>query len=180
MSEHSEGAKLVIAYPELTPIDDNKIQNYRNTHDELFFKVVDPHFTFVFAVFDVPDSEFISEVKTITKDTRKIPFVMRCATINKDEFRKVYHTFLVPDEGHSHILKLHNKLYSGKFKYHLRLDIDYIPHIGIGNSIDKHFCKKMADEWNERDFTIPGIISKLTIINYANNIVTKLDEINLL
>ncbi len=86
----------------------------------------------------------------------------------------------MPDEGYSQIIKMHDKLYSGKLKENLRLDIDFVPHIGIGNSKNKFACKKMVDELNEKDICINGIISNLTLVEYVNDKVTKLEDFELL
>ena len=59
------------------------------------------------------------------------------------------------------------------------MDIDFIPHIGIGNSKDKYKCKKMVDEWNENDFSIAGTISQLSIVKYENNIIEIIRQIKL-
>ncbi len=170
---------IVLAYPEIRKSDYQLIQNYRKEHDELFYSVVEPHFTVVFPVFDHSEKEFVAEVRKTVQGVEGFEFVLRCATINKDAFSNYYHTFLVPDEGYSHMVKLHDRLYSGLLKNNLRLDIDYIPHIGIGNSKDKFECKKMVDEWNEKDFAIKGTISELTIVNYNDNKVEKLEAIGL-
>ena len=114
-------AYLVLAYPELTSNDFDLIQNYRRDNDELFFKVVEPHFTIVFPVFDISQDEFTKEIKDKSSNLAKFDIVIRCATINKDAFNDYYHTFLVPDEGYSKIVKLHDKLYSDKLKNNLRL-----------------------------------------------------------
>lgn len=172
-------AYLVLAYPELTNENFDRIQSYRKDSDELFFKVVKPHFTIVFPVFDIPIEVFTREIKDKSVNLAKFDFIIRCATINKDTFSDYFHTFLVPDEGYSKIVKLHDKLYSDKLKNNLRLDLDFKPHIGIGNSIDKYACKKMVDEWNSIDFSISGRITHLTIVNYENNIVTELENIEL-
>lgn len=102
-------AYLVLAYPEITSDDFDRTQNYRRNNDKLYYKVVDPHFTIVFPVFD----------------------------------------------------------------------IDFVPHIGIGNSRDKYLCKKMVDECNKKDFSISGKITHLTVVNYENDTVTKIEEIEL-
>ena len=172
-------AYLVLAYPTLASKYFDQIQNYRKDHDELYFKIVEPHFTIVFPVFDISQDEFIREIKNKSVGLTKIDFVIRCATIKKDTFRDYFHTFLVPDEGYSRIVKLHDKLYCGKLKDNLRLDIDFIPHIVIGNSNDKSLCKKMVDKWNKREFSISGTISRLTIVKYEKDTVTKLSEIEL-
>ena len=170
---------LAIAYPHLSSTDFEMIQSYRKEHDELYYNVVPPHFTLVFAVAGMSSADFTTEIKRQLFRVRVIPFAIRCATINKDAFSSYYHTFLVPDEGNGKIIKLHDKLYSGALSAHHRLDIDYIPHIGIGNSKDKIKCKRMVDEWNKKDFAISGALATVDIIRYENSIVTTIDTIEL-
>lgn len=172
-------AYLVLAYPELSRKDYELIQDFRRENDELYYKVVEPHFTIVFPVFDIPEKDFINEVREKSKEVKSFSFSLRCATINKDAFNDYYHVFLVPDESYSNIVKIHDRLYSGLLKDNHRLDIDFIPHIGIANSLDKYKCKKLVDQWNSKDFEINGTVSKITIIKYENNVVTNLEEIRL-
>ena len=172
-------AYLVIAYPEIPKSDFDKIQSYRELNDKLYYNIVEPHFTIVFPVFDKEEAEFIEEIKFQTADFEKITFNLKCATIKKDAFSEYFHLFLVPDEGLSKIIKLHDKLYSDKLNGNLRLDIDFIPHIGIGNSLDKYLCKSMVDEWNKNDFSINGTIKELTIIKYEDNTVTNIEKLEL-
>ena len=172
-------AYLVLAYPEIAKPDFELIQDYRRTNDELFYSVVEPHFTIVFPVFDFSEKEFRSEVRATIDGFGKFDFVLRCGTINKDAFSDYFHAFLVPDEGYSQVTKLHYRLYSGKLKDNLRLDIDFIPHLGVGNSMDKYKCKRMVDEWNERDFEIKGSVSELAIVNYEDNKVERIEVLEL-
>ena len=168
---------LVLAYPDLNVINLALVQDHRKVYDNLYYDVVGPHFSFVFATDDFSEDVFTAEVLKQAADAWKIKFVCRCATISKDGFEETFHCFLVPDKGHSQIILLHDKLYSGLFKKNHRLDIDYIPHIAIGSSHDKLQTKMMVDQWNARDLTIDGVISKLSIIKYENNVVTLLKEI---
>ena len=39
---------VVLAYPEIAESDYERIQNFRKHHDELYYRVVEPHFTLVF------------------------------------------------------------------------------------------------------------------------------------
>ncbi|MBG6129221.1 2'-5' RNA ligase [Aquimarina sp. EL_43] len=172
-------AYLVLAYPEIKNADFDVIQNYRKENDQLFYHVVKPHFTIVFPVFDQTEIDFIAEIKKQAATCNSFDFVLRCATINKDAFNEYYHTFLVPDQGYSNIVKIHDKLYSGTLKENHRLDLDFIPHIGIGNSLNKLDCKKMVDEWNKDEFEIIGTVKTLTIAEYDNNNVRKVEEIKL-
>jgi hypothetical protein len=171
---------LVLAYPDLNEADYELIQDCRREKDSLYFDVVDPHFSFVFAVNDIEEEMFVQEATEKAKDQHKINFVIRCATISKDGFEDSFHVFLVPDEGHSSIIRLHDRLYSGLFKDHLRLDLDYIPHMAIGNSTDRFQSKQWVDGWNQKHLIIHGAISKLSIVKYEDNVVTLIKEIELL
>jgi hypothetical protein len=170
---------LLLAYPDLNAHDLALVQEHRKEYDSLYFDVVGPHFSFVFATDDFSEDVFTEEVVKQAGDARKIKFICRCATVSKDGFEETFHCFLVPDKGHSQVILLHDKLYSGLFRKNHRLDIDYIPHIAIGSSTDKLQTKMMVDQWNARDITIDGVISKLSIIKYENNVVTLLKEIAL-
>jgi hypothetical protein len=172
-------ALLVLAYPQLASEDYNQIQRYRKDNDELFYHVVEPHFTIVFPAFDLPQTDFVEEIREKAQDVPKFDFTIRCATINKDSFSDYFHVFLVPDEGYSRIVRLHDQLYSGKLFDNLRLDIDFVPHIGIANAADKLRCKKMVDAWNAADFAISGTISTLTIVTYENDTVETIEEVQL-
>lgn len=167
---------LVVAYPELSEEDFTLIENYRREHDTLY-DIIRTHFTLVFPVRDFSEKIFTEEIKKQLHGTEPFSFTLRSATINKDAFIDNYYTFLVPDEGHSKMIKLHDKLYSGRLSSYLRLDIDFIPHITIGNSTDIRVCKRMADDWNSHDFEITGKISSIDIVNYEQ--ATTLEKIKL-
>jgi hypothetical protein len=168
----------VVAYPELKPADHEMIQECRSRNNTLF-NVIGPHFTIVFSVADMPVADFIAEIKKQTGNITAISFRLRCAVINKDSFSNNFDAFLVPDEGFSSIVKLHDRLYSDKLAYHHRLDISYIPHISIANSPDAGAVKKIVDEWNEKDFLVAGTISVLDIVNYENRVITTVERIQL-
>jgi 2'-5' RNA ligase len=167
---------LAVAYPELSKNDFTLIENYRREHDSLY-DIIRTHFTLVFPVKDFSEKVFTEEIKNQLKEVQPFPFTLRSATINKDAFTENYYAFIVPDEGHSNIIKLHDKLYSGRLSSYHRLDIDFIPHITIGNSTDIKACKKMVDDWNSNDFEITGKISAIDIVNYE--LATTLEKIKL-
>ncbi len=169
----------VCAYPRLKRKDFKLIQDYRKENDKLYYSIVQPHFSFVFPVTRIKSKQFVSEILNKSKGFKYIDFEIRCAVINKDAFIDYYHLFLIPDKGYSDIVKLHDKLYSGILFNELRLDIDFIPHIGIANSKDKYKVKKWFDNWNKIDLSIKGTIDKLTVVDYTNSILTNMNEIKL-
>lgn len=172
-------AYTAIAYPEMSDTDYWRIQQYRRENDEWLFTVVEPHITFIFPVFEMPENDFTTEVEELCSNIHPIDFVFRCAIINKDSFSDYYHALLAPDEGFSRIVKAHDKLYSRNLKPYHRMDIDFIPHMGIGNSKDKKKCKQMVDEWNSNDFSIAGVVSRLSIVKYENDSVKNIKDIRL-
>lgn len=172
-------ALLVLAYPELSRNDFEEIQNFRSQHDALYYHVVQPHFTIVFPIENIPINIFKAEVISKAKAVNKFSFILRSAVVNKDALSNQYHIFLVPDEGFGSVIRLHDLMYSGTFKENHRLDIDFIPHIGIGNSTDKVAVKAWVDEWNSKDFSIKGQISSLTIVQYENGKVENLVNVRL-
>lgn len=175
----SESELLLIAYPDLKKSDFEKIQNHRELFDKESHAMVPPHFTFVFPVSDMEAGEFAKEVKKQIGDTRSIRFAIRCAAVNRDILNDCYHTFLIPDKGYSQMVKLHDRLYSEKLKAHLRLDIDFTPHITIGTAVDASSCKKMADDWNEKDPEIRGTIKFADIVQHSAGQVITLERIKL-
>ena len=172
-------ALLIIAYPNLKQEDYQKIQSFRKQYDERYYSVVEPHFTFVFPTDNISEKDLEIHVKQQLNDEKKFDFSIRRAIVNKDPFSDYYYVFLVPDQGTSNIIKLHDKLYTGPLASQLRLDIDFIPHIGIASSTDPVKCKGRTDEWNRSDFEISGSITHLTMINYENGIVEKLADFEL-
>ena len=166
----------VVAYPELSSTDLETIQASRREHNTLY-DIIGAHFTMVFSVPDMPLEDFTTEIKKQAEGTRAIDFCLRSVIINKDAFSDYFDAFLVPDEGFSSIVKLHDRLYNDKLAYLHRADISYIPHISIANSKDVWFIKKLADEWNARNFDIRGRITSLDVINYENRVITTLEKI---
>ena len=88
--------------------------------------------------------------------------------MNNDQISEYYFLFLVPDEGHSNVVKLRQKLNSGMLNKTLSLDIDFIPHIGIGSYLDKEKCIHMVNTVNDMNIMIKGVVKSLTIISYSN------------
>jgi len=173
-------ALLVLAYPEIENGDYERIQEFRKYHDELYYHVVEPHFALVFPIHEVWEAKsFISEIVKQVQGVQPFEFCLRCATLNKSAFNDYYHTFLVPDEGYSKIVKLHDKLYANKLFPHRALSVDFIPHIGIGNSKNPLKCIEMAESWNKEEFAITGRIAILDVVNYENDTVQTIQRISL-
>ena len=172
-------ALLVLAYPEMSAADYGRIQAFRQRHDGLYYHVVEPHVTLVFPTFDWETELFLAETAKRLRGFRPFDFCLRCAVLNKDTFNDYYHTFLVPDEGYSQMVKLHDKLYADKLFSHRALHVDFVPHIGIGNSKDPHRCLEMIDSWNKDEFAIWGHIEALDLVRYEDGTVQTIQRLAL-
>ena len=168
---------LVLAYPQLEKKDFDWIQSFRAKNDERYYNLILPHFTLVFPVNNLPQKGFINHVEKASKKFKEFYFVLRCAQIVKDSFSDYTDLFLIPEEGYRIFVKLHDALYSGILEKELRLDIPFIPHLGIANNKDPRRCKILADEINSKNPEIFGAINKLDVVSFSNDKVETIKEI---
>lgn len=156
----------VVSYPKIKASDYKWIDEYRKAHDYTY-DLIDLHLSFVFPVFDFDEKEFIEEIKLQSKGSSCIDFRVKCAIRNNDLTSDYWHVLLAPDRGFSEVVKLHDKLYSGILKELERLDLDFIPHMGIANSKDPKECKRMMDEINARNIDVEGRIEQLEVVRFG-------------
>ena len=168
---------LVLAYPQLEGKDFDWIQSFRSRNDERYFKTVNPHFTLVFPVLSIDQNVLIKHVETVVNKFKEFYFVLRCAQIVKDSFSDYTDVFLIPEEGYRIFVKLHDHLYTDVLEKELRLDIPFIPHLGIANNLNAKKCKNLAEEINSKNPEIFGAINKLDIVDYESNKVKTIKEI---
>lgn len=168
---------LVLAYPEIEKKDYEWIQSIRKVYDERYYKIAEPHFTLVFPLFDLEEKKLIDHVSMVAKKFKEFYFVLRCAQIVKDSFSEYTDVFLIPEEGYRIFIKLHDELYTGILKNELRLDIPFIPHVGIGNNLSAAKCKILADDINRNSPEIVGSVNKLDIVSFENNKVNTIKKI---
>lgn len=172
-------ALLCITYPKFAEADFNRIQAFRSENDALYFSKVNPHITLVFSVPEMDETEFIREVNLRAAGFEAFVVNFTAAVVNRDAFLEVWHVFLVPDEGNGNLIRLHDRLYEGILFPHRKMEIDFMPHIGIGNSKDKMACKKMADEWNRQEFSIRGRVNTLELVKYDGQMVHPISTLHL-
>ncbi len=169
---------LVVNYPTISGIDFTWIQNIRKQQDKLNFSAIDPHFTLVFPIIDIDRETLVNHVKQSVQSIKAFEFTLRCAVLCNDAFSKYIHVFLVPDKGYSNIVKLHDRLYTGVIANQLRLDIPFIPHIGIANSLDAHHCKQLVDLLNSQPFEIRGKVERLDVISMQGDIIETIEWVD--
>jgi len=171
---------LVIAYPVLSLSDAQWIQQIREQHDVDLASVVDPHFTLVFPLVDIKAKQLIQHVKAQVEHWTHIPFVLRCALPIQDAVSEQTSVFLIPEEGFSTLIKLHDALYRGMLASELRLDLPFLPHLTVGKTSDPGLAKTLADELNRQPLAIQGRLETLDVITYEKMTVQTLERLPLL
>ncbi|MEZ5572279.1 MAG: hypothetical protein R3E64_09660 [Halioglobus sp.] len=166
-----------LCYPTLSDKDNEFIRSFRREYDLPFRDVVEHHFTIVFGISDIPMEKYVEHVTTNLQGQRKIKFVCRYAALGDDSETDDFYVFLTPDEGLSDICRLHDKLYTGEFKRFHRVEIPYIPHIGIATMADARKIQSLCDDLNSDSFIIAGAIESATICEYDGKKVVDLKRV---
>lgn len=168
-------AFCAVNYPAISPEDYEWIQSIRREHDLLYYDVVEPHFTLVFPTGVIEKSTFITHIADIAAQFMPFEAVMRCATVGDPNFMDHAHAFLIPDEGFSDIVRLHDALYAGPLQA-LRLDMPFVPHIGIASTPLVAECKEIVDRLNAEQFEIRARVERLAVIGYDGKKTWAIEE----
>lgn len=153
------------------------IRDFRKRHDKTYVDVIDPHWTMIFpgSTDGFDEQRLRDHISSVATESSPIRFSCRYALVYDDDSNDDYYIFLVPDEGFSEISRLHDRLYSDLMRPSLRLDIPYVPHIGIANGKDRDHLYELAKEWNAAGHEIHGMINALTLCSYDERKVQDLE-----
>jgi len=172
-------SNLLISYPNISKTDYDWIQSIRNDHDPRYFSVVKPHVTIVFGTNKLNPQELLEHAQKKVKNFPRIAINFDSALVVEDDSESFFHTFLVPSEGYDQINKLHDLLYENEMASELRLDIPFIPHIGIGTSDSEKDMGSLAKQINEKTVSIKGFLDTLSLVQFDGTEVEDLDKISL-
>ena len=112
-----------------------------------------------------PD-DALASVSAAGSSSVPIPFTIRGAEAVRNAIGGGASVFLVPDDRASaHITTLHDRLYQGALKRHLRQDIPYLPHITVAADSSLERCQALARELSERSVNISGTIDAIELLN---------------
>lgn len=169
-------ALCVVSYPTMSSADYEWIQNIRRAHDAVFFDVVAPHFTLVFPTENIGEFSLITRVAEVAAETSPFEVVLRRATVGDPSFLGHAHVFLIPDEGFSDMVRLHDALYAGVLEAELRLDLPFVPHIGVASTPDVNECKAIVDRLNRDRFALHARVERLDVIGYDGRKTWSIEE----
>ena len=145
----------ILIFPKFNNIE--KIQCIRKEKDRLF-NVLDPHITIVFPFSDqISNDELIEKIEDIISNFNKFEVEFRGVSLSNDNY--IYLNCVM---GNDLLIRLHDEIYSRILPEHLRTDIEYVPHITLGqdNNID------FLNSFNE---TFETIIDEICIEQIGDN-----------
>src|SRR5687768_6620137 len=106
---------MAIAIPKLETSAYEWIQKFRAQHDANY--ELEPHFTFVFPDLASSADRFKAEIEKQLSTFTSFDFCVRAALYMPKNFEgDSNYVFLVPDEGLSQMIKLHDRLHSGSLR----------------------------------------------------------------
>ncbi len=167
---------IAVSYPELQPTDYEFIQAFRRKH-EPNYHLLEPHVTLIFPVDDLEPDRFLDHVRPIVSATATIEFTMRSVNLVKEVDDERWFLLLVPDEGFSRIVKLHDELYNGPLAPYLRQDIPFVPHITLGVFGDWERGKILRDELNSVHLEVSGRLESLQVADYQPQQLTTIADV---
>ncbi len=167
-------AVVAVAYPNLAESDFQRIQNFRIEYDFLYYNIINPHFTLFFPTQQFDINTVISEVENMSALVKAFDFTVHAATVKQDDFKSVFHTFLIAVKGFSEIENLHDCLYKGALEPALLKHIKYQPHITIGNATELFLVEEMVSKWNSECEVISGRIDSISVLDYTGTQIKEL------
>ncbi len=145
----------ILIFPKFNNI--NLIQNIRKKYDRLY-EAVPPHITLVFPFTDDIDNDTLYiKLKNILKDQKKFKVKFKGISLSKDNF-----IFLNCIYGSDNIINLHDQIYEKILPSHLKKDIEYIPHITLGQN-------NTIDDLKDFNFEFETIIDEIILEGIGKN-----------
>jgi 2'-5' RNA ligase len=152
----------VVSYPRMAEADRAWIEGIRARHDPQSHRIA-AHFTLVFPV-AASLTALSEEVATIVEGHLPISFTVSAARAYPDAVAEGGHVFLVPDQGRTHITRLHHRLYEGVLKSQLRQDIPFVPHITVAAYPDLRSCEAVAEEVTAAARAVTGVLDVVDVL----------------
>jgi 2'-5' RNA ligase len=137
------------------------IAEFRNQHDPLA-SLIAPHVTLVFPTDRLDAEHFQGAIQIAASTSTPFQAIFRSTILILEE--NSARIFLVPDEGFSRIVELHDRVYAGELTSSLRLDVPFIPHITLGSHLDLKTAKELVDGLNASPFEVCTAIDHIQVV----------------
>jgi 2'-5' RNA ligase len=151
-------AGAVVAFPSLADADRRLIEDIRREHDPNAARIA-AHFTLVFPSPDIPAAALLEDAAAVARETPPIAFVLRRLIVH-NRAPDAY-VFLVPDEGHESMMRLHGRL---KARAPEGKGEAFVPHLTVARLPSRDAAKTLATRLAERRLAIAGRVETLSVV----------------
>jgi 2'-5' RNA ligase len=155
----------VVAYPRMPADDEDWIETARARHDPQASRIR-AHFTLAFPA-EVEAEPLVEEVRATLARFKPFAVVLRRLLAVQDALAEGSHVFLVPEEGRRELLALHDRLYGGLLRPHLRADVPYEPHLTVGACPKLEACERIAEDLRRAGRTIQAKLQGAAVIDVS-------------
>ena len=152
---NNKGKRDILIFPKFNNM--NLIQEVRNKYDRLS-NLVAPHITLTFPFKDeMSNEELIFKLSELLKDYTPFQVTFEGVSITDDNY-----IFLNCTEGAETIYKLHNEIYEKIIPTHFKKEIEYIPHITLGQADN-------TEEFKDFDYQFTTVVDEVSIELIGDN-----------
>lgn len=107
-----------------------------------------PHIPLVFPADVAVDDNLMMHMYGVAGSTQPFESVFRIAAPSADPLNGGWIVRLLPDQGLSKLMRMHNFLYTGPFDGRLNMDVPYIPHLTLARTETGEDAKTLCEELN--------------------------------
>lgn len=146
---NNKGKRDILIFPKFKNID--LIQQIRIKYDRLA-TLVEPHITLAFPFSDeISNNDLIIKLSELLKQYNAFEVTFNGTSMSNDNY-----ILLNCIKGKETIIDLHNEIYNKIIPTHLKKDINYIPHITLGQSKD-------IEELKDFNYEFTTIIDEISV-----------------
>jgi len=156
----------VVAYPNVAAVDRAWIEAVRVEHDPQAARL-GAHFTLVFPA-EVAAAPMVARVQSVAASCRPFAFALAEVKIVRDAATLMWHVFLVPTSGQAELRALHERLYDGELRRHLREDVPFVPHVTVAASADEAACARLAARLEQEGRVVCGRVDSLDVVEVVS------------
>ena len=151
-------AGAVVAFPTFGEADRRLVEEIRREHDPNAARIA-AHFTLVFPDSKTKAGDLLGPAAAVARETSPLAFVLRRVIVHHRA--PDTYVFLVPDEGHESLVRLHDRL-----KAHSPLSAGeaFLPHITVARLSSRDAAKTLATRLAGRRLAVPGTVGALSVV----------------
>ena len=163
----------IVSFPDIPATELTWIEGIRQSHLTSPESDFAPHVTLVFPAEITTDDDLEMHMLGVTGSTQPFEAIFRIASPVIDPFNGGWTVQLLPDQGLSKLMRMHNFLYSGPFADHLNLDLRYVPHLTLARTDDGPQAKALCEELNSGIIEVEARFTTVDLLRIDGGTVTK-------